>query len=85
MIDLDSELADDYLAESLDHLATMETELLALEGAGAEPEARPEGGGAGLEGSTAGREGSAAGLEGGAAGRQGSAPPESNSRRPSAG
>jgi two-component system chemotaxis response regulator CheY len=34
MIDLDSELADDYLAESLDHLATMETELLALEGAG---------------------------------------------------
>jgi two-component system, chemotaxis family, chemotaxis protein CheY len=34
MIDLDSELAEDYLAESRDHLDTIETDLLALEGGG---------------------------------------------------
>ena len=35
MIDLDSELAGDYLAESRDHLANLETDLLALEEGGA--------------------------------------------------
>jgi two-component system chemotaxis response regulator CheY len=64
MIDLDSELADDYLAESLDHLATMETELLALGAGGPELEAggprlgaggpRLGAGGPGLKGSGAG-------------------------------
>ena len=36
MIDLDDELAEEYLAECREHLATMETDLLAIEKGGAE-------------------------------------------------